>query len=95
MNPLTWPGATIIGSQERTVPSGTWPPGGTSGASPARGFAARYLSRLWAAGTRDPEVHLAFLQVFTALRTPLSLYAPSTFLRVLMPRPPRRDSRQT
>ncbi|MFI6920040.1 FAD-dependent oxidoreductase [Nonomuraea spiralis] len=69
--------------------------GDTSGASPARRLATRYLSRLRAAGTQDPEVHLAFLQVFTALRTPLSLYAPSTFLRVLMPRPPRRNSRRT
>ncbi|MEU1729272.1 hypothetical protein [Nonomuraea sp. NPDC005692] len=65
--------------------------GGTSGISPARRVAARYLSRLRMASTRDFEVHLAFLQVFTALRTPLSLCAPSTVLRVLRARPPRRD----
>ncbi|MGW2157498.1 NAD(P)/FAD-dependent oxidoreductase [Nonomuraea sp. NPDC001699] len=64
--------------------------GNTSGVPPARRLAARYLSRLRAAGTRDAEVHLAFLQVFAALHSPLALCAPPTVLRVLRARPPRR-----
>ncbi|GGR09481.1 FAD-dependent oxidoreductase [Streptomyces netropsis] len=61
---------------------------GTEGTPPTRSqrLASRYLGRVQAAGTRDPRVHLAFLEVLHSLRPPSSLFAPRTAIRTLLPR---------
>ncbi|MFF5125355.1 FAD-dependent oxidoreductase [Streptomyces syringium] len=61
---------------------------GTDGTPPTRSqrLASRYMSRVQAAGTRDPRVHLVFLEVLHSLRPPTSLFAPRTALRTLLPR---------
>ncbi|MFV8133131.1 FAD-dependent oxidoreductase [Streptomyces syringium] len=61
---------------------------GTDGTPSTRSqrLASRYMSRVQAAGTRDPRVHLVFLEVLHSLRPPTSLFAPRTALRTLLPR---------
>ncbi|MEU2871550.1 FAD-dependent oxidoreductase [Streptomyces olivoreticuli] len=45
--------------------------------------ASRYMDRVQAACTRDPRVHLTFLEVLHSLRPPSSLLAPGIALRAL------------
>ncbi|RLU81174.1 2-polyprenyl-6-methoxyphenol hydroxylase-like oxidoreductase [Streptomyces griseocarneus] len=63
---------------------------GTDGPAPSRSqrLAARYLGRVQSAGTRDPHVHLAFLEVLHSLRPPSALLAPRIAFRTLTARGP-------
>jgi 2-polyprenyl-6-methoxyphenol hydroxylase-like FAD-dependent oxidoreductase len=68
---------TVATSQDLRIP------GATGRLSPASAALDRYLDRLFALGTRDPEVSLMVSRVFNLVESPLALYAPRTAWRVL------------